>query len=109
DDLHDSAVARIDEHDAIVHHRVAIFADIILAWHVVIRNSCLGQRRSDHDLAAIRIGSNMPLYHIFVESRAACVCDAAHDSTSHSAHGGSYWSTDNGTACCTGYGATRGT
>src|SRR4051794_39675352 len=86
--------ARLDQHGAAVHHRVAVVPHAVFRRHVVIGHAGFRQHGADPDLVAIGVGGAPLLDHVAAEARtlldAEHAGDAANDTANRAAYNGAH-------------------
>ena len=90
--------ARINQHRAVVHHRVAVVANAVFGGHLIIGHATGRQHGSDPDLLLIAVrGPTLP-NRLLSKTRALLVRKAPDDRPAHAANDGSNGSSDDSTA-----------
>jgi hypothetical protein len=72
DHLDDAPRARLNKHRAIIYDRIAIIANTVLRWNIVIGDTCLRKNRAYSHIAFVTIGGPMFFNDIVTETR-ACI------------------------------------
>src|SRR5215217_9535555 len=90
--------ARINQHRAVVHHRVAVVANAVFGGHLIIGHATGRQHGPDSDFFLIAVRGPALPNRILAKARALLVRKAPDDRPAHAAHDGSYGPSDDSTA-----------